>query len=183
MTAIRTLESELMNLEALVGALGRGDDRRVADQGVVNTRVGDQVGLELVQVDVQGTVEAKRRGDGADDLSNQAVEMLVRGAGDVKVSPADVVDGLVVDKESTIGVLDGAVGGENGVVRLDDGGGDARSRVDGELELGLLAELCGKTLEQESSETRTRTTTERVEDQETLERVAVVFFYFVSLVC
>jgi hypothetical protein len=33
----------------------------------VNTGVGDQVGLELVQVNVEGTVEAKRGSDGRDD--------------------------------------------------------------------------------------------------------------------
>jgi len=53
-----------MNLEALVGALGSRDDRGVTDQGIVDTRIGDQVGLELVEIDVEGTIETQRRGDG-----------------------------------------------------------------------------------------------------------------------
>lgn len=41
-----------MDLEALVSTLGGRDDGSVADKRVVDTGVGDQVGLELVQVDV-----------------------------------------------------------------------------------------------------------------------------------
>ena len=170
-----TLEGQVVDLEALVSALGSGDDGGIADQGVVDTRVRDQVGLELVQVHVQGAVEAERRGDGGDDLSDQAVEVLVVGAGDVQVAAADVVDSLVVDEESAVRVLDGAVGGENGVVGLNNGGRDAGGRVDGELELGLLSVVGRQALEKKSTEAGTGTATEGVEDQETLEGAAVVY--------
>lgn len=66
----RTLEGQVVDLEALVRALAGGDDGSVADQGVVDTGVRDQVGLELVQIDVQRTVEPQGRGDGADDLGD-----------------------------------------------------------------------------------------------------------------
>jgi hypothetical protein len=46
------------------------------------------------------------------------------------------------------------VGGENGVVRLDDSGGDTGGRVDGEFELGFLAVVCGETFEEEGAESR-----------------------------
>lgn len=163
-----------MNLEALVSTLGSRDDRRVADQGIVDTRVWDQVGLELVQVDVESTVEAQGRGNGRHDLSNQAVEMLVARAGDIQVSSADIVDGFVINQEGTIGVLNGAVGREHGIVRLNNRGGDTRSRVDSELELALLSIVGREALEKESAETRAGATAEGVEDQEALQRVAVV---------
>lgn len=164
-----------MDLEALVLTPGSRDDRGVADERVVDTRVRDQVGLELVQVNVEGAIESKGRGNGADNLSNQAVEVLIRGSGDVKVATANIVNGLVIDEEGTVRVLDGAVSRQNGVVGLNNGGRGARCRIDGELELGLLAELGRETLEEESTETGTGTTTERVEDQETLKGVAVVW--------
>jgi hypothetical protein len=47
-----------------VGGLGGGDDGSIGDEREVNTGVGDQVGLELVQVDVKGTVESERGGNG-----------------------------------------------------------------------------------------------------------------------
>lgn len=71
-------------------------------------------------------------------------------------------------------MLKGGVGGQDGVVRLNDGGGNSGSRVDAELELALLAVVDGETLHEESAKTGTGTTTEGVEDQETLETSAVV---------
>lgn len=107
-------------------------------------------------------------------LSDQSVQVLVVGSLDAEVATADVVDGLVVDHEGAVRVLKGGVGGEDGVVRLDDRGGDLRGRVDAELELALLAVVNGQALHEESTETRTGTTTERVEDEEALETRAVV---------
>jgi hypothetical protein len=100
--------------------------------------------------------------------------VLVVGSGDIQAATANVVNRLVVDKERAVGVLDGAVGREDSVVGLNDGGGDARSRVDGELELALLAVVGGKALKEKSTETGTCTSTEGVEDEETLERRAVI---------
>jgi hypothetical protein len=140
----------------------------------VNTRVWYKVGLELVQIDVERTVKSQTGGDGADDLSDQAVEMLVVGTRDVQVAFADVVDGFVVNKEGAVRVLDGAVCRQNSVVGLNDGSGNARSRVYGEFELALLTVVCRESLEEERTETGTGTTTERVEDEETLEGGAVV---------
>ncbi len=175
MDLLRTLEGKVKDLEALVSTLGSRNNRSVADERVVNTGVGDQVGLELVEIDVQGTIEAEGRGDGADNLSNQAVKMLVRRAGNAEVATADIVNGLVVNEESAVGVLNGAVSRENSVVRLNDGGGDGGSRVDGEFQLRLLAVLGSKTLQEQGAEARASTATKGVEDEETLERVAVVY--------
>ena len=171
----RTLEGQVGNLEALVRAPGGRDDGGVADKRVVDTGVGDQIGLEFVEIDVEGTIEAQRRGDGRDNLSNQAVEMLVAGAGDVQVPPADIIDGLVVDQEGAVGVFDRAVGGKDSVVRLNYGGRHPRSRVDGELKLALLPIVGRQTLEEERTEARTGTTAKGVEDEETLEGLAVVY--------
>jgi hypothetical protein len=168
------LEGKVANLEALVRALLGRNDGSVTDKRVVDARVWDQVGLELVQVDVKSTIEAQAGGDGADNLSNQTVQMLVVGTGDVQAATADIVYSLVVDEERAVGVLNGAVGRENSVVGLDDGGRDARSGIHSKFELALLAVVGREALKEESTETRTCTTTERVEDQETLEGRAVV---------
>ena len=90
-------------------ALGSRDDGSVADERVVDARVGHEVGLELVEIDIEGTVEAEGGGDGADDLGNQAVEVVKGRAGDVEIAAADVVDSLVIYQEGAVGVLDGAV--------------------------------------------------------------------------
>jgi hypothetical protein len=140
----------------------------------VDSWVWNQVGLELVQINVQGTIETERAGNGGDNLSDESVQVLERWSWDVEVATADIVDSLVIDQESTVTVLDSAVGREDGVVWLDDGGGDSWCWINSELKLRLLAVVGRETLEEERTETRTSSTTKGVEDQETLKRVAVV---------
>ena len=66
------------------------------------------------------------------------------------------------------------MGGEHGVVWLDDGGGDLWGWVDRETELGLLTVINGESLEEEGTESGSGTATNSVEDEETLETSAVV---------
>lgn len=68
------------------------------------------------------------------------------GTGNVQVAAADVVDSFIIDEESAVRVLNGAVSGEHGIVRLNDGSVGTGRRIDGELELGFLPELGSKTL-------------------------------------
>jgi hypothetical protein len=140
----------------------------------VDTGVGDQVGLELSDVHIEGTVEPEGGGEGGDDLGDESVEVGVGGSLDVEVSPADVVDGLVVEHDGDIGVLEEGVGGEDGVVRLDHGGGDLGRGVDGEAKLGLLAVVNGESLEEEGAEAGAGSSTDRVEHHEALKASAVV---------
>lgn len=71
-------------------------------------------------------------------------------------------------------MLQGGVGGQNRVVRLNNSDGSLRSRVDTELQLALLAVVDGQALHEQSAETRTGTTAKGVEDQETLQTGAGV---------
>ena len=60
------------------------------------------------------------------------------------------------------------MGCQDGVVRLDNGVTELGGRVNAELELGLLPVISRKTFKQESTETGTGSTTNRVEDEEGL---------------
>ena len=71
-------------------------------------------------------------------------------------------------------MLEGCVRGEDRVVWLNNRGGNLRSWIHAELKLALLSIVDGQTLHQQGPETRTSSTTERVEDQETLQTRAVV---------
>merc|ERR1719203_338829 len=143
---------DLSNGQLLVVGLLGGDDWSVCGQGEVDPGVGHQVGLELSQVDVEGTIEPQGGGDGGHDLSDQPVQVGVGGTLDVQVTAADVVDGLIVDHEGAVRVLQGGMGGQDGVVWLNNGGGDLGRWVDGELQLGLLAVVDGQTLHQQGGE-------------------------------
>eukprot|EP00054_Salpingoeca_dolichothecata_P031339 m.263169 g.263169 ORF g.263169 m.263169 type:complete len:467 (+) comp26822_c0_seq1:96-1496(+) len=157
----------------VVGLLGR-DDGGVGGQGEMDTWVGHQVSLELSQIDVEGTIETEGGSHGGHNLGNQAVQVGVGGALNVQVAAANVVDGLVVNHKGTVGVLEGGVAGQDGVVGLDNSGGHLRGGVDGKLELGLLAIVNRQALHEERSETGSCATTEGVEDEETLETGALV---------
>ena len=68
----------------VVGLLCR-DDRRIRGQHEVDAGVRHQIGLELSDVHVQGSIEAQRCGQTGNDLGNEAVEVGVRGAFNVQV--------------------------------------------------------------------------------------------------
>jgi hypothetical protein len=50
-----------------VGGLGGGDDRGIGDEREMDTGVWHQVGLELIEIDVQGAVKSEGSSDGGDD--------------------------------------------------------------------------------------------------------------------
>ena len=115
---------DLSNRELLVVGLLSRDDWGVGGQREMDSGIWHQVGLELSQINVQGTIEPQGGSDGADNLGHQPVQVCVGGALDVEVATADVVDGLVVDHEGTVRVLQGSMGGQDGVVGLNNSGGD-----------------------------------------------------------
>ena len=166
--------ADLLDAVGLMGGLGCRDDWRVGDQREVDAWVWDQVGLELVEIDVQRSIEAEGGSNTGDDLGDETVEVLVVRTLKAEVTATDVVDGIVVDHERAVAVLERGVGGEDGVVRLHNRRGDLWGRVDTELQLALLAVVDGETLHQQSTETRSGTSTEAVEDEEALQARAVV---------
>jgi len=140
----------------------------------VDTGVGHQVGLELGEIDVEGTVEAEGGSEGRHDLGNETVEVGVSGALNVKVAAAHVIESLVIQAEGAVGVLQEGVGGKDVVVGLNDGSGDLGSRGNSEGKLGLAAVVDGQALQKERAETRASSATSGVEDHEALETSAVV---------
>ncbi len=136
--------------------------------------VWHKVGLELGDINVKSTVESEGSSEGGDNLGNESVQVGVGWSLNIKVSSADIVDGLVIDHNGDIGVLKEGVSGEHGVVWLDNSGGDLWGWVDGESKLGLLTVINGKSLEEKGSESGTGSSTDGVEDEETLETGALV---------
>jgi len=171
------LESRVGDLghrELLVVCLLSRDDRGIRGKHEVDTRVRDQVSLELSDIDVQSTVEAKRSSQRRDDLGDQSVQVGVGRAFNVQRAAADVVDGLVIKHNGDISVLKKRVGGQDGVVRLNNGSGHLRGRVHSETQFGFFTVVDGKALQKKRTQTGTCTTTDGVEDEETLKTSAVV---------
>ena len=107
----------------MVSFLGR-NNWGISDQREVDTWVRHQVGLELGQVNIKCTIESKGRGDGRNDLTNQSIQVGVSWSLDVEVSAANIVDGFIINHKGTVGVFEGCMGGQNGVVWLNNGCGN-----------------------------------------------------------
>jgi len=105
-------------------------------------------------------------------LSDQSIEIGVIGLLNSQRSIADFVDGFVVQHESNIGMLQEGMGGQDGVVWLNNRGGDLRRWVDAEIELGLLSIIDRESFQEKRSESRSSSSSNRVEDQESLKASA-----------
>ena len=136
----------------MVSFLGR-DDWGIGGKHEVDSWVWHQVGLELSNIDVKGTIESEGGGQRGDGLGNESVQVGVGWSLNIEVSSADIVDGLVIKDDGDIGVLKEGVGGEHGVVWLNNGGGYLWGWVDGETKLGFLTIIDGESFEEERSKT------------------------------
>jgi hypothetical protein len=105
-----------------------------------------EIGLELIQINVEGTIETQARGNRANNLGDKSVEVLIPRARDIQVALTDTKDSLIVDEESAFRVLNSAMCGQNGIVGFYHSSSHAGRRVDNELQLRLLAILSRKTL-------------------------------------
>jgi hypothetical protein len=171
---LETGVGDLSNRQLLVVGLLGGDDWGVGDQREMDTRVRYQVSLELSQINVEGTIESERSGDGRNNLSDESVQVGVGRSLNIHVTSADVIDGFIVYHEGTVRVLQSGMGSEDRVVRLNNSSCDLGRWVDGKFKLGFLSVVNRKSLQEERSESRSGTSTERMEDKESLESSTLV---------
>ena len=105
-----------------------GHQGTVGSEGVVDTRVGNQVSLELIQVNIESSVKPEAGRDGGEYLCDEPVEVGVGRTLNTEVVLAQIVDCLVVHQEGHISVLQCCVGEEDRVVGLHYGSGDLADR-------------------------------------------------------
>ena len=86
----------------------------------MNPGVWHQIGLELVEVNIKGTIKTKRGSNGRDNLTNQTIQIGVSWPLNIQVTTANIVNGLVVNHESTIWMIQSGVGGQDRVVGLNN---------------------------------------------------------------
>ena len=108
------------------------------------------------------------------DLGNDSVDVRVRRRIEVKGRLADAVEGLVIEAEGHVAVLEEGVGREHTVVRLHHRGGDLRGRSYHKVELALAAVVHREALEDEGAEARAGAAARGVVHEEALEAGARV---------
>jgi hypothetical protein len=165
---------DLGNRKLLVVSLLSRDDGGVRGKHEMDSGVGHQVGLELRDIHVQGTIETKGSGQRRHDLGNKSVQVGVGRSLNVQVSAAHIVQGLVIKAESTVGMLKKRMGGEDVVVGLHNSGGHLGGRGHSEGKLGLTAVIDRKSLQKKRTKTGSGTSTSGVEDHESLKTGTVI---------
>jgi hypothetical protein len=138
----------------------------------VETGEGDEVDSELTKIGVELTREAKAASDTGHGGRHKVVKITVSGGGELQGAEADIVEGLVINDHDLIGVLDELMHGEGGVVGLNDGVRHLGGGEDGEGAHHAIGVLLTDLGNEESTHTRTGTTTKRVGDLEALKAVA-----------
>ena len=96
----------------MISFLGR-DNWSIRGKHEMDSGVWDEVGLELSDIDVEGTIESKGSSKRRDDLGDQSVQVGVSGSLDVEGSSTDIVDGFVVEHDGNIGMLKKRVSGQD----------------------------------------------------------------------
>ena len=80
-----------------------------------------QVDGQLSQISIELARETERGGDTAHNNRDQVVQVAIAGRIELQGAEADIVQGLVVDTEGLVRVLDQLVDGKSGVIGLDNG--------------------------------------------------------------
>mmetsp|Transcript_31309 Transcript_31309/g.79466 ORF Transcript_31309/g.79466 Transcript_31309/m.79466 type:complete len:502 (-) Transcript_31309:80-1585(-) len=172
----------VLGVEHLLGELGHREgavllratrrEGREANHEEVETGEGHDVDGELAEIAVELAGEAERAGDARHDGRHEVVEVTEGGGGELEGTEADVVQGLVVNAEALVGVLDKLVDREGGVVGLNDRVRHLGRGHDREGEHDAVGVLLADLGDQEGAHARAGAAAERVRDLEALEAVS-----------
>ena len=162
------------NRQLFMVCLFSRDDWSIGNEREMDTWVGYQVSLELSKIHIEGTIEAEGGSDGGHNLTNKPVQVGVGWSLNVKVSSADIINSFVVNHEGAVRVFQGSMSGQNGVVGLNNSGGYLGCWVDREFKLRFLAVVNRQAFHQKGGESRSSSSTERVENEKSLKSSTVI---------
>ena len=73
------------------------DERGKCGEREMDTREGDKISLELIEVDIEGAVEAKGGSDRRYDLRDETVQVIEAGLGNAQLCLANIEYSFVID--------------------------------------------------------------------------------------
>ena len=121
---VKHLLSELGNGNSSVRSGTSGSQGSETDHEEMESGEGNHVDGQFSEIRVELTGESKTGGDTRHDEGDEMVQVTVGGGVELQGSETDIVEGLVIDTEGLVRVLDKLVDREGSVVWLDNGVGD-----------------------------------------------------------
>mmetsp|Transcript_19232 Transcript_19232/g.39751 ORF Transcript_19232/g.39751 Transcript_19232/m.39751 type:complete len:455 (+) Transcript_19232:1621-2985(+) len=173
-TRFKDRTGDFRHAKVFMGCLFLGDNGGIGRQHEMNTRVGHQVCLEFGDIHIQSTIKAKGSSEGRDDLGNQTIQVGVGRVLNSQVAGAHIVKSFVIQGEGTISVFQKSMGGQDTVVGFNNRGTDLGRGGQGEGKLGLAAIVHTQALQQQTSKSRTCSSSGGMEDQEPLQSGTVI---------
>jgi hypothetical protein len=93
---------------------------------------------------------------------------------DIQVSSADIINGLIVQHDGNVSMFQKGVSGQDRIVRLNNSSRDLRGWIDSESQFGFLSIINRKSFQKKGTKTRSSTTSDGIENQESLESSTVI---------
>merc|ERR1719476_1183410 len=165
---------DLSHAQLLMVSLLCRDNGCVAREHEMDPGVGHEVRLELGNVHIEGAVEAQRGREGGDDLCEEAVQVRVSRPLDIKVTPAYIVERLVVVHDRHVRVLREGMHTEHSVIWLDHGSSNLRTGPNRETDLRLLTIIDRQALQHQTPKATASAAANSVIDHEALQARAIV---------
>ncbi|GMT14308.1 hypothetical protein PFISCL1PPCAC_5605 [Pristionchus fissidentatus] len=169
---VEHLLGQLSNGQGVVSlrALGRqGSESRHEE---VKTREGNHVDGQLAEISIELTRESQAGRNSRHGHRHKMVEISIVGVGKFQGAETDLVEGFVVNTESLVGVLHELVDRESGIVGLDDSVRNLKRGNDGERAHDSIGVLLADLGYQESSHSRSSSTSEGMSELEALKAIA-----------
>ena len=168
---VEHLGEQLGNGQSTVDLGTAGRQWGKAGNEEVQTGEWHHVHGNLAQISIELTWEAEAACDTAHNERNQMVQIAIGGAGQLEGTEADVVQGLVINAENLVRVLDQLMHREGGVVRLNDGIRHLGRWHNGERAHHTVGVLFPDLGHEQSAHARASTTAEGVNELEALETI------------
>merc|ERR1719265_1588591 len=171
---IEHLLRQLRHREGAVLLGATGGERREARHEEVQAWERNEIDSDLAKIAIQLAWEAQAASHAADGRAHEVVQVAVGWRGELQRAEADVIQGLVVQQEAFIGVLDKLVERQHGVVWLDDGVAHLRRWDHGEGLHDTIWVLLADLGNEEGTHTSTSTSAKRVCHLKPLQAVAAL---------
>ncbi|GMT14310.1 hypothetical protein PFISCL1PPCAC_5608, partial [Pristionchus fissidentatus] len=170
--SVEHLLGQLSNSRSSIRLCSLGGQGSESRHEKVKTREGNHVDGQLAEISIELTRESQAGRNSRHGHRHEMVEVSVGRVGQLESTEANVVQCLVINAESLVGVLNKLVDRKRRVIGLNDSIRNLKRGDDGERAHDSIGVLLADLGYQESSHSRSSSTSERMSELEALKAIA-----------